>query len=77
MSRDAYKEVHKMKKELKKQLSAKRILMIITAVLAIISLFNNFTVFLLFGFAFNIARIQEKELKKRIKFLNFLDNLKL
>lgn len=66
-----------MKKELKKKLSSTRIFMIVIIILAAISLFNNITIFLLFGFAFNIARIREKELKNRIKFLSFLDNLKL
>lgn len=75
MSIDAQQEVHKMKKELKKRLSATRILMIVFAVFAIITLFNNFEVCSVFAVAFHFFRLKAKDFEHRIKCLIELDRL--
>ena len=64
-----------MKKELKKRLSATRILMIVFAVFAIIALFNNFEVCSVFVVAFHFFRLKAKDFEHRIKCLIELDRL--
>lgn len=75
MSRGTQKERFKMKKELKKRLSATRILMIIFAVLSIITLFTNFAVCSVFAVAFHFFRLKAKDFEHRIKCLIELDRL--